>query len=104
MRNKKHRVFIGCLPCATCLALPPSQCSHDRRNTEGGTALKPNDKWTFPQCYKCHLKVDFLITDEKIDIFKKLCLDLYEVSGNIDKGFSIIQKFRRDNEVYNQRR
>jgi hypothetical protein len=30
------------------------QAAHVRRNTDGGTALKPHDKWCVPLCMKHH--------------------------------------------------
>ena len=94
-KNKSHRKFINSLPCVSCQALPPSECSHVRRNTDGGTGIKPSDEWTIPQCHNCHEKVDFIITRDNADKFKALCLSLYNVSGDWQEGVKLILEFRR---------
>ena len=93
--NKAHRKFINQLPCATCNALPPSQCSHIRRNTDCGTGIKPHDKWSIPQCDKCHRRVEYIITKDNTDMFKELALYLYRVSGDWENGVTAILNFRR---------
>lgn len=95
-RDKNHRKFINSLPCATCNALSPSQCSHIRRNTDCGVGLKPSDKFSVPQCDKCHRKVEFIMTRDNAEQFKQLGLNLYGCSGDWKKGVELVLKFRRD--------
>jgi hypothetical protein len=92
----KHRKFINSLPCVTCNELPPSQCSHVRRGGDDyGTGEKPDDKWTIPQCDKCHRNVDFIITRNNVDKFKELGLSLYSVSGDWGLGVKAVLEFGR---------
>lgn len=50
-----HRAWVRGFPCV----VPgcedgPIEAAHCRRNTDGGTSLKPHDKWVFPACRKHH--------------------------------------------------
>lgn len=55
-RNKRHRDWIKGLPCL----IRNAECSgdvvpaHVRRGTDGGTSLKPSDKWVVPCCFFHH--------------------------------------------------
>jgi hypothetical protein len=52
---RQHQKFINALPCVSCGAPPPSECAHVRTGTDGGTSLKPSDRFTVPLCTTCHL-------------------------------------------------
>lgn len=58
--NEKHIRWIKRLPCAVrghdCQG--PVTAHHVRRNTDGGTGLKPSDKWTVPLCDGLHGAVE----------------------------------------------
>lgn len=58
--NEQHIRWIKRLPCAVrghdCRGLVTAH--HVRRNTDGGTGLKPSDKWTVPLCDGFHGAVE----------------------------------------------
>ncbi len=93
-KNPKHRKFINSLPCATCNETPPSECSHIRRRTDGGTGLKPSDMYTIPQCRSCHSNVDYIITIDNCDSFLCLANALLRISGDWGKGVKLVLNFR----------
>jgi hypothetical protein len=102
IRSKKHLDFIRSLECVICSA-PNPQAAHLRIRTDGGTGLKPSDCYTTPLCAWCHRHQH----DHGEKTFwagwepKKLCLALYEVSGDYNAAIEIIQESRnaRRNEV-----
>jgi hypothetical protein len=56
-----HRKWVRGWPCIVpgCVVddkdpLTEIEAAHCRRNTDGGTALKPHDKWCFPACKRHH--------------------------------------------------
>lgn len=50
-----HRSWVRrhhcCVPGCDCL---PIECAHVRRGTDGGTALKPSDRWVISLCWEHH--------------------------------------------------
>lgn len=62
--NPDHLAFIRSLPCSVCGRPAPSEAAHCRLRysggvtvppeEQGGTALKPADKWCLPMCNACH--------------------------------------------------
>jgi hypothetical protein len=52
-----HRAWVRkhhcCVP--NCLARP-IECAHVRRDTDGGTGLKPSDRWTISLCRDHHIE------------------------------------------------
>lgn len=105
IRDAKHRKFINSLPCCSCFNNPLSECSHIRRNHDGGTSIKPSDNLSVPQCHRCHDKVDYIITRENTDDFKTLAKSLYQVSGDWKQGVKLVLDFRRKyatRKIHNQ--
>ena len=56
-----HRAWVRGFPCIVpgCLRVENDpethiEAAHCRRDTDGGTSLKPHDKWCFPACKKHH--------------------------------------------------
>ena len=47
--RKHHCCVPGC-------ASRPIECAHVRRDTDGGTGLKPSDRWTISLCRQHHLE------------------------------------------------
>ena len=47
--RKHHCCVPGCL-------LRPIECAHVRSDTDGGTGLKPSDRWTISLCRRHHLE------------------------------------------------
>jgi hypothetical protein len=52
-----HRAWVRrhhcCVPGCT---NRPIECAHVRRNTDGGTAMKPSDRWTISLCRHHHIE------------------------------------------------
>ena len=103
IRDAKHRKFINSLPCCSCFNNPPSECSHIRRNHNGGTGIKPSDDFCVPQCHSCHTKVDYIITAENAECFKILAANLYQVKGDLGQGVKLVLEFRRRYALHNKK-
>jgi hypothetical protein len=41
------------MACGTATAI---ECAHVRTGTDGGTGIKPSDRWTVPLCKECHAR------------------------------------------------
>lgn len=93
IRDAKHRKFINSLCCCSCFSNPLSECSHIRRNHDGGIGIKPSDNLCVPQCHKCHDKVDYIITAENVEDFKTLAKNLYFISGDVAQGHRLVTRF-----------
>lgn len=52
-----HRAWVRKHHCSVpgCLKLP-IECAHVRRGTDGGTGLKPSDRWVISLCSKHHVE------------------------------------------------
>lgn len=54
-----------------CLEYPAIVAHHVRRNTDGGTSMKPSDRWAVPMC-DCHHKegdrIGWLTFEAKYDV------------------------------------
>ena len=55
MRDKAHLAFLRGLPCAMCLAPPPSDAHHSTSHPRG-LGLKSGDEYAFPLCHTCHME------------------------------------------------
>src|SRR5215471_9152268 len=55
-RRAQHLAFIRQLPCVACGKAAPSEAAHVRTGTDGGTAVKPGDRYVVPLCTACHAK------------------------------------------------
>ena len=51
--NRRHREFVGGLPCCVCGA-DHAEVAHVRTGTDGGMGLKPSDRFTVPLCRRHH--------------------------------------------------
>lgn len=76
---------------------PPSECSHVRIGTGGGTGLKPKEQYILPLCHTCHLE---LHRGEQ-RFYDKLGIDihavaaaLYACSGDLKAGSRVIAAAR----------
>lgn len=96
--NPAHIKWIKSLSCAVkghdCRG--PVTAHHVRRNTDGGTALKPSDKWTVPLCDGIHGAVEghhqegdrigWLSFEQQYNIdLRALAIRLAEASPHIQK-------------------
>src|SRR5215813_891921 len=52
-----HLAFVRLLPCVACGKAAPSDAAHVRTGTDGGTGMKPGDRYAVPLCsaYGCGL-------------------------------------------------
>src|SRR6516162_5539973 len=51
-----HLAFVRRLPCVACGKAAPSEAAHVRTGTDGGTGMKPGDRYAVPLCAACHAK------------------------------------------------
>lgn len=73
-----HRAWVRKHHCSVsgCLALP-IECAHVRRGTDGGTGLKPSDRWVVSLCTSHHMEQHRL---GELKFEKKYGLDLIELA------------------------
>jgi hypothetical protein len=55
-RRVRHLFFVRLLSCVACGKAAPSEAAHVRAGTDGGTGLKPGDRYAIPLCTACHAK------------------------------------------------
>ena len=55
-RRGRHLLFVRQLPCVACGKTAPSEAAHVRAGTDGGTGMKPGDRYAIPLCCACHAK------------------------------------------------
>jgi hypothetical protein len=55
-RRVQHLAFIRQLTCVACGKAGPSVAAHVRTGTDGGTGMKPSDRYAVPLCAECHAK------------------------------------------------
>ena len=73
-----HRAWVRKHHCSVsgCRALP-IECAHVRRGTDGGTALKPSDRWSISLCADHHREQH---TIGEATFEKKYGVDLVELA------------------------
>ena len=55
VRSRAHLDWVRTLPCAACgQSWRDSDPAHVRIGTDGGTGLKPSDRWVVPLCHPHH--------------------------------------------------
>ena len=55
-RRVPHLAFVRLLPCVACGKAAPSDAAHVRTGTDGGTGMRPSDRYAVPLCTACHAK------------------------------------------------
>ncbi len=95
-RAAKHLAFIRRLSCVACGRAAPSEAAHVRRGTDGGTALKPSDKFSVPLCTECHAtqhggELTFWTTMGSLNPLD-LAASLWAVSGDVEAGERIVYR------------
>jgi len=55
-RRVQHLAFVRRLPCVACGKAAPSHAAHVRTGTDGGTGMKPGDRYAVPLCAACHAR------------------------------------------------
>lgn len=53
-RSPAHRAWIRGFACSACGSTTAIECAHVRVGTDGGTGLKPSDKFCVSLCRDCH--------------------------------------------------
>ena len=94
-----HLAFIRQLPCTVCGKAAPSEAAHLRLGSDGGTGLKPSDRYSLSLCTRCHmLQHEFgeltFWSVVRIDPLN-VALRLWTVSGDINAGRRIVFRARQ---------
>ncbi len=55
-RSPAHRKWVRGHHCIACGSVAGVECAHVRSGTDGGTGIKPSDRWTVSLCGTCHRK------------------------------------------------
>jgi hypothetical protein len=53
-RSPAHRAWVRGHACCACGSQSGIECAHVRNGTDGGTGIKPSDKWCVSLCKTCH--------------------------------------------------
>lgn len=53
-RSPAHRAWVRGHACCACGSETAIECAHVRKGTDGGTGIKPSDRWTISLCKECH--------------------------------------------------
>lgn len=99
-RAANHLAFIRTLPCIACgYAFENSQPAHVRLSKDGGTGMKPGDRFTVPLCAACHAdqhRVGELTFWAEFGIDPlNVAFRLWTVSGNHAAGERIVSRARQ---------
>jgi hypothetical protein len=98
-RRTNHLTFVRQLPCVVCGKAAPSEAAHVRSESDGGTGIKPSDRYCLSLCSSCHaLQHEFgelrFWSTLRIDPLN-VALRLWTVSGNITAGERIVFRARQ---------
>jgi hypothetical protein len=55
-RSPAHRAWVRLHACCGCGSYTAIECAHVRNGTDGGTSMKPSDRWTISLCKDCHTR------------------------------------------------
>ena len=53
-RSPAHRAWVRGFACTACGSTTAIECAHVRNGTDGGTGMKPSDRWCISLCRDCH--------------------------------------------------
>lgn len=53
-RSVAHRAWVRGHACSACGSQEAIECAHVRTGTDGGTGIKPSDRWCISLCKPCH--------------------------------------------------
>jgi hypothetical protein len=53
-RCPSHRKWVRGHACCACGSQSAIECAHVRVGTDGGTGIKPSDRWVISLCRECH--------------------------------------------------
>lgn len=95
--RRSHLDWIKTLPCVRC-GRSPCDPAHVRIGTDGGTGLKPSDRYAVPLCRACHDiqhkgEVTFWaeLGADPVDISNRL----WTVTGNTEQALRTIARARQ---------
>ena len=55
-RSPAHRAWVRGHACSACGSQSAIECAHVRTGTDGGTGIKPSDRWCISLCKECHAR------------------------------------------------
>jgi hypothetical protein len=98
-RRQQHLAFVRQLPCVACGKAAPSEAAHVRAATDGGTAVKPGDRYAVPLCTACHAKQHRIgelsfWSQRRIDPLN-VALRLWTISGDAEAGQRTVFRARQ---------
>jgi hypothetical protein len=98
-RRLQHLTFIRLLPCVACGKGAPSEAAHVRTGTDGGTGMKPGDRYAVPLCTACHAKQHRI---GELSFWSRLRIDpvnvalrLWTVSADVKAGGRTVFRARQ---------
>jgi hypothetical protein len=98
-KRSQHLTFVRQLPCVACGKAAPSEAAHVRTGTDGGTGMKPGDRYSVPLCTACHAKQH---RTGELAFWSALRVDplnvaarLWTVSGDIKAGEPTVFRARQ---------
>jgi hypothetical protein len=53
-RSPAHRTWVRGHACSACGSTVAIEAAHVRNGTDGGTGIKPSDRWVISLCRDCH--------------------------------------------------
>jgi hypothetical protein len=53
-RSPAHRAWVRGFACSACGSTTAIECAHVRNGTDGGTGIKPSDRYCISLCKPCH--------------------------------------------------
>jgi hypothetical protein len=98
-RRANHLTFVRQLSCVVCGKTAPSEAAHVRSGSDGGTGIKPSDRYCLSLCTSCHaLQHEFgelrFWSTLRIDPLN-VALRLWTVSGDINAGERVVFRARQ---------
>ena len=98
-RAAEHLAFVREIgTCLACGRIGKCEAMHIRNRTDGGTGLKPSDRFSVPGCAECHHRQH---STGELTFWGELGIDpldvacrLWTISGDIDQGRRCIEKAR----------
>ena len=102
-RRVVHLAFVRQLPCVACGKAAPSDAAHVRTGTDGGTGIKPGDRYAVPLCAACHAKQHRV---GELTFWSTLRLDpvnvalrLWTISADVEAGERTVFRARQSTNL-----
>src|SRR5690242_19051991 len=98
-RRANHLIYVRQLPCSVCGKAAPSEAAHVRSGSDGGTGIKPSDRYCLSLCTSCHAlrhefgELRFWSTLRRDPL--NVALRLWTASGDINAGERIVFRARQ---------